>query len=163
VGVPAEFSSLLSAAVLMSNNLVLIVGGAAAPPADPNQASSQGWLWNPIDESFTAIPAPMRTARIAPLAATLPDGRVLVSGGGTGGGLAPLNASAAVETFDPDTGTFENTLLRPSAGGIRGTATTLDDGTVLLLGGGNPPPATPLPGVNPAAQIYAPGTPALRP
>jgi hypothetical protein len=87
----------------------------------------------------------MSTARQGPVAAPLPDGRVLVAGGDAGG---PVFGSA--EIYDPSSGTF-------SATGSLGTARTvavaaaLPDGRVLVAGGTNGT-------VLSSAEIYDPAT-----
>src|SRR4029077_12504650 len=74
------------------------------------------------------------TARQAPAAARLPDGRVLVSGGVFDEGLGGYLASA--EVFDPASNSFSSAGI-----GAMGTARTaaaaarLPDGRVLVAGG----------------------------
>lgn len=63
-------------------------------------------------------------------ATTLPDGRVLIAGGGH----EDCGRFAEAERFDPAAGTF--TLLRPmSRKRVFHTATPLPDGTILIAGG----------------------------
>ena len=88
-------------------SLVLACGGAMGPTADTGAGSA----------SLVALP-PMRVARFAHTATSLPDGRVLVAGG------SGSNASATAEIFDPETRRFTPTpgLIRPRGGH---TATSL--------------------------------------
>ena len=64
----------------------------------------------------------------APDAVTLPDGRVLIVGGGD------VSMRASAEIYDPATGTFSSTgsMSGPRFGA---TVTLRDDGRVLIAGG----------------------------
>jgi len=68
-------------------------------------------------------------ARQYAAAAALPDGRALVVGGDAGG-----NGIRQTEVYDPTTGLFTNNALL-AVGRTRCTATTLNNGTVLVAGG----------------------------
>ena len=79
----------------------------------------------------------MTSARYGHTATRLPDGRVLI----VGGGLAETDASiqgayASAELYDPATGTFKATGSLHQARGNH-TATLLSDGHVLIAGGSN--------------------------
>jgi hypothetical protein len=76
----------------------------------------------------------MNTPRSGHTATLLPDGRVLISGGG----------SPTLELYDPSTGTFTATGAMTASKGV-GSATLLPDGRVLLIEGGN-------------AELYDPST-----
>lgn len=82
---------------------------------------------------FTALPVGMTTARYAHSAALLADGRVLLAGGLPAPG-SDVQAQASSEVFDPAQRHFQTTgaLNLPRAGH---TATTLQDGSVLIAGG----------------------------
>jgi lipopolysaccharide export system protein LptA len=74
----------------------------------------------------------MATQRAAHTATLLPDGKVLVAGGFTGGG----NRLAGAEVFDPATSTFTSAgNMNASRAGH--TATLLPNGKVLIAGGHN--------------------------
>ncbi|MDQ3164793.1 MAG: hypothetical protein M3Q17_01290 [Actinomycetota bacterium] len=67
-------------------------------------------------------------------ASTLPDGRVLITGGCTTAGCGGFPAARVSELYDPVTGRFTPgpTMLSPRASN---TATVLRDGRILLVGG----------------------------
>ena len=85
------------------------------------------------------------TARDAPTATLLPNGKVLVAGGYNGTYLA------SVELYDPTSGTWTAT---GSLGGVRGfhTATLLANGKVLVAGGQNNT------GILASAELYDPAS-----
>jgi RTX calcium-binding nonapeptide repeat (4 copies)/Kelch motif len=85
----------------------------------------------------------MSVPRFAPAAAPLPDGRVLVAGGGYG----PDQQSSA-EIFDPATGSFSPTGSM-SVARIGATAAPLPGGRVLVAGG--------LPDLS-SAEVFDPAT-----
>ena len=77
----------------------------------------------------------MRIGRASHAAATLPDGRVLITGGLVLVGAGPATQeSAATELFDPAAGTFSDgpSLLSTRASH---SAVSLADGRVLIVGG----------------------------
>jgi hypothetical protein len=109
-------------ATLMDNGVVLIAGGVQGvqtSPADPYSAE----LYDPQNNTFTKA-ADMTAVRVFHTAVALPNGTVLIAGGG------PL----ATEVYDP----FNNTFT--VAGALNAdrslfTATLLDTGSVLLAAG----------------------------
>ena len=78
--------------------------------------------------------ANMTTTRYLHTATLLNDGRVLVTGGYSGGIDPGVLMSA--ELFNPNSGTFTDTL-EMSVEREQHTATMLSDGTVLVAGGDN--------------------------
>jgi hypothetical protein len=118
-----------AAAAPLPGGKVLIAGGTDGAPR------SGALVFDPATNSFsTAGLGSMSTARQAPTAAALPDGRVLVSGGVYVEGPGGYQASA--EVFDPATNAFSSAGI-----GSMGTARTgavaapLPDGRVLVAGG----------------------------
>lgn len=87
-------------------------------------------LFDPADQSFK-FTGSMVVGREAHAAALLPDGRVLITGGDTEDTMN-LGGTHA-EIYDPATGTFSPTgsMLEPRRSH---TATSLDDGRVLIVG-----------------------------
>jgi N-acetylneuraminic acid mutarotase len=93
--------------------LVPVLAGAAAAAGGSGPPNT-----------WAATAGPMGVARSGGTATLLPDGRVLVAGGGT----------ANAELYDPASRTFAPTAPLPAAV-TDATATLLPDGTVLLAGG----------------------------
>ena len=109
----------LAAPVAAALAVILLAVPATAPAAAaPAVARSPG-------PPNTWIPTgPMRAARAGQTATLLPDGTVLVAGGGT----------ASAELYNPATGLFTPTGSLPVAVSAA-TATLLPDGDVLVAGG----------------------------
>jgi hypothetical protein len=122
---------LLPAAAPLPGGGVLVVGGLSALNDFPMISAD---IYDPTTESFTEATGRMSVAREAPLAAPLPDGRVLVAGGFNGD---TVNRSA--EIYDPTTQTFTPVGTLPdqqmSIPRYAAVAAPLPDGTVLIAGG----------------------------
>lgn len=105
---------------------LLIAGGLHG-----NRALAESTLY--AEGTFTPLPAGLGAARHGHSAATLADGRVLLAGGlpAPGSDVAALTSS---ELYDPAQRRFGSTgeLNLPRTGH---TATTLQDGSVLVAGG----------------------------
>jgi hypothetical protein len=116
------------AAVLLQDGRVLIVGGMYSYLGSV-RPSNHAFLYSPGTGQFTPLPA-MAYARKLPTATRLPDGKVLIAGGG--GDYWTLADRA--ETFDPATNTFTlgPAMVVPRYGA---SATALPDGRVLIAGG----------------------------
>jgi len=132
------------AAVLVGSGNVLVVGGSDNRDWHGEYASAE--IYDPGSGRFSAT-GTMNTARfkLPAAVALLPNGKVLVAGGG------PF-----AELFDENTGTF--TRVPGSLGSARffASLTLLSGGQVLITGGyaegGNGLPATP------AAWLYKPAS-----
>ena len=122
---------LLPAAAPLPGGGVLVVGGLSALNDFPMISAD---IYDSTTESFTEATGRMSVAREAPLAAPLPDGRVLVAGGFNGD---TVNRSA--EIYDPTTQTFAPVGTLPdqqmSIPRYAAVAAPLPDGTVLIAGG----------------------------
>lgn len=88
----------------LSGDRLLVTGGA---PHRGAPATATAYLFAPGDTAFVPLVEGLRTARAGHTASRLPDGRVLIVGGGT---QPDPNATEAlvetVELFDPATGRF---------------------------------------------------------
>lgn len=103
----------------------------AGVDASPSSAAAAGTASPPSNANVFVPTAPMSTHRSGATATLLPDGDVLVAGGGT----------AAAELYHPKSGTWSATGSM-STSRTDATATLLPDGDVLVAGGccqpGNP-------------------------
>jgi hypothetical protein len=113
-----------SRATLLTNGSVLITGYG---PVVPTPGSSGADLYDSATRTFTPIETPVNWAFHS--STLLPDGRVLIAGGYSGGG-----SSVRAYLFDPSTRSFSLTgdMTRPRVGH---TAALLNNGKVLLAGG----------------------------
>lgn len=116
-------------ATLLLNGKVLVAGGRCENIGCPTFLTSAE-LYDPATGAWAAT-GTMHTDHWRHTATLLPNGQVLVAGGGTG---VPSNFDA--ELYDPTTGTWTQTgTLNQTHSSI--TATLLLDGTVLVAGGNN--------------------------
>ena len=138
----------LAVAATLPDGRVLIAGGGDSSGDDFQSAE----LFNPTSDTFTALPASgdteLQTARAGAVAATLPDGQVLIAGGGDSSG----DAFQSAELFDPASDTFS---ALPASGTTElqtaraeAVAAPLPDGQVLITGGFN------LAGMLQSAELY---------
>jgi hypothetical protein len=110
-------------ATLLPDGRVLVAGGEIA--ALSNAVLEDAQIWDPASGAFSTDGS-LRRERWDHTATLLPDGRVLIVGGGT--------ALAANELRDPASGMFER-APRLAAGRYGHTATLLPDDSVLVVGG----------------------------
>ena len=128
-------------ATLLSDGRVLIAGGDishghhGSVAGFPLQTLSSAELYDPSTGTFTAT-GNMTTPRGGHMATLLPNGTVLIAGGGIAGkyGSLATTALASAELYDPSTGAFSSmpdmTTARFSA-----IATALQNGKILIVGG----------------------------
>ncbi len=115
-------------AIVLADGRVLVAGGATGEKrANPALASAE--VFDPNTEQWTEVKR-MRESRWGPTATLLPDGKVLV----TGGGVGPYGSRRSAELFDPATGSWSDAgQLKQARNGHR--SITLADGRVLIVGG----------------------------
>ena len=116
---------------LLPDGKVLIAGGESSYSAATN-AGASAELYDPITRTFVATGS-MTTPRATHTATLLPNGKVLIAGGGaeiSGAAYGPASA----ELYDPATGTFAATGAM-NVERWSHTATLLNNGKVLIAGG----------------------------
>lgn len=98
---PMAFGRKLLNATLLPDGKVLVTGGNSGDVfSDPTQAVYNAEIWDPATEAWTTMAA-MKTSRLYhSTAVLLPDGRVLVSGGGADGSAGDIDHYDA-EYFSP--------------------------------------------------------------
>ena len=112
-------------ATLLPNHMVLMVDGGYFDIDDTLTPISSAEIFDPSTGKFFAAGA-TSTGREFHTATLLPNGKVLITGGGD-----KLNSA---ELYDPATNSFSQTGSM-SISRIGHTATLLNDGTVLIVGG----------------------------
>lgn len=118
-------------ATRLTDGRVLVAGGFATASALTDTAE----VYLPAARSFVRTSGNLNQARAFHASAPLPNGEILVSGGVTG---ANLQETAMVEIYSPSLDRFwipTNQMLTARA---FHTATTLNDGMVLIAGGTAP-------------------------
>lgn len=136
-----------SATLLMSGK-VLFAGGEDSD----NGPYPYAELYDPSTGTFTAT-GNMTMGRIAQ-ATLLPDGRVLITGGGYDP-TPPFATTRRAELYDPSTGSFRS-FGNMISGGLKQTATLLKDGSVLIAGGAYWPVIPGPASILSSAELYTP-------
>jgi hypothetical protein len=136
-------------ATLLGDGTVLIAGGA--PNSSPAPALQTADLYDPASDSFSPVIQMMQSPRVYHVAALLPGGKALLAGGSdtddSSGG-----ATNSAEIYDPVAKTFTATANTMSAQRYAAAATTLSDGSILIVDGAA---ATPFAG---SADLFDPAT-----
>jgi len=135
------------AASRLDNGLVMVTGGLTISFIPPTLISrTEISFYEPASGVFSttfhplngdpAVTPALAAARSSHTQTTLPDGRVLITGGNTGAsGTSPGTPIASVEVFDPWTGSVSAGPAMSAARAMH-TATSLPDGRVVVAGGG---------------------------
>jgi Kelch motif/Galactose oxidase, central domain len=122
-------------AVPLRDGEVLVAGGLTpVPPGsqDPRRTTSSAELYDPASGRWR-LTGPLELGRSDPVAAVLPDGRVLMAGGSAPYGRWVGYLSAA-EVYDPASGSWRAAASMP---GVRSdlTLSVLGDGRAIAIGG----------------------------
>jgi len=145
----------LHTTTLLFDGRVLIAGGDSSYSTANAESSAE--LYDPLAGMFVATGS-MTTPRDGHTATLLPNGKVLIAGGGPRINGSGYSLSSA-ELFDPATGKFSATgSMTVERSGH--TATLLNNGKVLIVGGYRlVVGASPLEGTFPtSAELYDPDT-----
>jgi len=127
-------------ATLMRNGQVLIAGGGRGGMPGGYIAYDTAEIFDPTTNRFHTVAAHMTVDRVAPAAALLDDGRVLIAGGKSGkivfrgASLANFTPLETAEVFDPETNSFYKVGPMSTAHYL-GVANRLPDGMILITGG----------------------------
>ena len=99
---PMAFARRQMNATILADGSVLVTGGTNGPGFN-NQAGSVRYaeLWNPVTEAWTTLAAENNVRTYHSAAILLPNGRVLSSGGGEGGGIPLANSEFSAQIFSP--------------------------------------------------------------
>lgn len=128
-------------ATLLLSGKVLVAGGGRGGMPGGYIAYDTAEIFDPASGRFAKVLARMKSDRVGAVAQLLGDGRVLLAGGKSGkimtarlGTIASFAPLKSAEIYDPESGTFIPTGSMQAAHYLA-TATTLDNGQVLVVGG----------------------------
>ena len=117
-------------ATVLADGRVLVTGGCTEPGCEGFDAARASEIFNPTKAVF--VPGPtMPTMSASGTATLLGDGRVLLTGGYPGEGMAPTSNA---QVFDPGTGRFSAVAPMTTERATH-TATLLRNGRVLMSDG----------------------------
>jgi hypothetical protein len=89
-------------ATILADGQVLVTNGTSGPGFnDVTQAVHEAELWNPATESWTTMAREVVGRTYHSASMLLPDGRVLSSGSGEGGGVSYANSQLNAQVFSP--------------------------------------------------------------
>jgi hypothetical protein len=117
-------------AIKLQDGQVLITGGQADDGTILNDAE----IYNPLTQAFTLLGNSMQSQRVGHAMALLFNGQVLIAGGVS---AADGTSVASAEIFDPANQTFTSVTKLMNQPRANLSATTLNNGNVLIGGGLN--------------------------
>jgi WD40 repeat protein len=120
-----------AAAVVLPDGSPLILGGEDDQGTNGGNSEPSGEIYNPAAGTFT-VTGGLNALRVAYASALLPDGRVLIAGGGN-----ETSALNRAELFDPKTRHFTPTANNLQVECALCGGVTLNDGKVLIVDGSN--------------------------
>lgn len=122
-----EWKAALPTLTLLQDDRVLVTGGYGVETAKDKspQKLKSAYVYSPLERTFTRVTS-MKAARVGAAAALLPNGDVLVTGGG----------SREIEVYTPATNTWTQLTADAKRAPIGGSATIVGSRLVLAGGGG---------------------------
>jgi hypothetical protein len=123
--------------VTLPDGRVFVFDGDAAFSGAAAFGNGRADIYDPATRTFKAT-APLPTPRSHVALALLKSGRVMIAGGWTAASSLVNEAVGDVVVYDPSTDTFLPTTGTLNPPRLDATATTLNDGRVLITGGGIP-------------------------
>jgi hypothetical protein len=89
-------------ATLLADGSVLVTGGTSGSGFNSQSgAAHQTELWNPKTETWSTMASESRNRTYHATAILLPDGRVLSTGSGEGGGISYANSEFSAQVYSP--------------------------------------------------------------
>lgn len=135
-------------AVKLTDGTVLICGGHGIEKksffglgGDKEDTLESAFIFDPTTNEFRQV-GDMQYARHSHTATVMDDGRVLLSGGYNESWWSKHKTQAPFEIYDPAKGKFEKigsifSRFKSKEGRMNHTATSIENGTAILLTGGN--------------------------
>ena len=135
-------------AVKLTDGTVLVCGGHGIEKksffglgGDKEDTLESAFIFDPTTNEFRQI-GDMQYARHSHTATLMDDGRVLISGGYNESWWSKHKTQAPFEIYDPAKGKFEKigsifSRFKSKEGRMNHTATSIENGTAILLTGGN--------------------------
>lgn len=121
-------------ATTLADGRVLVTGGRTGNTAATGIVLNTAEIYDPVTNTWAETTTPMNVARRSHTATLLPNGKVLIAGGGNAVSTFTQQPIQSVELFDPATGSF--TLIGNMITKRLGhSAILLRNGTVLISGG----------------------------
>ena len=94
------------AATTLADGRVLVTGGRTGATAATGVVLATAEIYDPATDTWTETAGPMNVARRSHTSTLLPNGKVLIAGGGNGVSTTTSQPIQSAELFDPATGMF---------------------------------------------------------